>query len=68
MTELDRLANELEAEQLTDEDIDLIILEVRKRLAGYDAAARAKTSEAESANIWDIVKAAPPKINLRRRI
>jgi len=67
-TELDRLANELEAEHLTNEDIENIILMVRQRLAGYDAHARAKTQEAESVNIFDVVKIEQPTIKLKRRI
>jgi hypothetical protein len=67
-TELDRLASELEAEQLTNEDIENIILMVRQRLAGYKMDARAKTQEAETVNIFDIVKVPEPTIKLRRRI
>jgi hypothetical protein len=68
MNELNRLANELEAEQLTDEDIDNIIQMVRQRLSGYDAGARVKSAAAESANIWDVVKVPEPTIKLKRRI
>jgi hypothetical protein len=67
-TELDRLASELEAEQLTNEDIEAIILMVRQRLAGYDAGARARTQEAESVNIFDVVKVPEQTIKLKRRI
>jgi hypothetical protein len=67
MSELDRLANELEAEQLSNEDLEEIIRMVRSRLAGYDIKARAKTQEAETANIFDVVKIAPPVIKLNRR-
>ena len=67
MNELNRLAAELEAEQLTNEDLEEIIRMVRSRLAGYDASARAKTGEAESANIWDVVKVPEPTVKLVRR-
>ena len=67
MSELNRLAAELEAEQLTNEDIEEIIRMVRTRLAGYDAGARAKTQEAEGANIWDVIKLPEPTVKLVRR-
>jgi len=68
MSELDRLANELEAEQLTSEDLDNIIKMVRSRLSGYDMGnLKVKTSEAEDVNIFDVIKVAPPKVNIVRR-
>jgi hypothetical protein len=68
MNELNRLAEQLEAEELTNEDIENIIMMVRQRLAGYDAGARAKTSEAESVNLMDIVQIPKVEIKLKRRI
>jgi hypothetical protein len=69
MSELDRLANELEAEQLSNEDLEEIIRMVRSRLAGYEKQPRshAKTEEVETANIWDVVKMPEPKIKMVRR-
>ena len=67
MSELDRLANELEVEKLTNEDIEEIIRMVRSRLAGYDVKSRARTEEAETANIFDIIKMPEPKVRLNRR-
>ena len=67
MSELNRLAAELEAEQLTNEDIEEIIRMVRTRLSGYDAGAKPRTQEAESANIWDVIKMPQPTIKLVRR-
>jgi hypothetical protein len=67
MSELDRLANELETEQLTNEDLEEIIRMVRTRLAGYDAKSRAKTEEAETVNIFDVVKVPEPVVKLVRR-
>jgi uncharacterized protein with von Willebrand factor type A (vWA) domain len=67
MSELDRLANELEAEQLSNEDLEEIIRMVRSRLAGYDAKSRAKTEEAETVNIFEVVKVPEPTIKLVRR-
>ncbi len=67
MSELNRLAAELEAEQLSNEDLENIIRMVRQRLSGYDAGARARSAEAESANIFDIVKVPEPTVKLVRR-
>ena len=68
MNELNRLAEQLEAEQLTNEDLDDIIRMVRQRLAGYSAGARAKSEESESVNLMDIVKIPQAEIKLKRRI
>ena len=68
MSELDRLANEREAEKLPDEDILEIIRMIRSRLAGYDIKAKPKTKEAEAVNIFDVIKIPEPKIKLVRRI
>jgi hypothetical protein len=70
MNELNRLANELEAEQFTMEDVEQIIKLTRQRIAGYtagDSKTRVKTESEEKISIWDIVKKPEPSVKLVRR-
>jgi hypothetical protein len=68
MTELDRLANELEAEQFTIDDLEAIIRLTRQRIAGYTASdSKVKTEAEEKISIWDIVKKPEPTVKLVRR-
>lgn len=67
-SELNRLANELEAEQFTMEDLERIIELTRQRIAGYTAGdSRVKTEAEEKISIWDIVKKPEPVVRLNRR-
>lgn len=79
MSEIDRLMEKW-AKDYSDDDVDAIIVYVRKQLASYDAGIKPKRAEAEQVNMSDIVanitkrknlepaKPAPAKGGLRRRI
>jgi hypothetical protein len=54
MSEIDRLMEKW-AKDYSDDDVDAIIVYVRKQLASYDAGIKPKRAEAEQVNMSDII-------------